>query len=480
VDKTNQADLKRDLSSTAGIAIVVGTVIGTGIFLKSALMAQLVGSAAWLLAAWVAAGVLSLAGALTYAELAAMMPQAGGPYVYLRAAYGKLPAFLFGWKEFLSTKGASGAAVAIGIAIFLSALVPVHYVWVQRSLHLFGETVNWQFGSQQVEAIAFIAVLCAINCIGVAAGGRAQTLFMVCKLAGIAFLVFGGFFLARHGSWSNAFGAAGGQAAHFPTIPAFGAAMIAALWAYSGWGNLAIAAGEMRDPERSLPRGLIFGILAVVAVYVITNVAYAYVLPIASIAAANSTTFPSAPPVAGLVARSFLGPAGAAFLSLLFIVSALGTLNGTVLTGSRIPFAMARDGQFPKKLAGVHPRARTPVNAIVLLGVWASIVTLSGTFDQITTLVIFVDIAIDFFGASTIFVLRRSMPQAARPYRTPLYPLVPVAYVATLGWLVVNTILTNPLEALGGAGILVLGLPVYWYYRRSTAKLAAQPYAPPL
>jgi len=456
--------LRRELGPLAGIAIVVGTVIGTGIFLKSAVMAQLLGSAGWLLLAWVAAGLLSLAGTFTYAELAAMFPHSGGPYVYLREAYGRLPAFLFGWKELLSTKGASNAAISVGIVIFLTALVPAHAVWARHTFHLFGETVLWQFGLQQVEAIGFIVVLSAINCIGVAAGGWAQTALMICKLVGIAFLVLGAFLLARNGSWNHVFSGGAGLH-HVPAVSAFGAAMIAALWAYSGWGDLAIAAGEVRQPGRNLPRGLILGILLVIVVYVVTNLAYTYALPIADIATSNSTAFPDASPVAGRVAAGFLGAGGAAFLSLLFVVSALGTLNGGILTGARIPFAMARDGQFPKALARVHPRAHTPVAAIAFLAFWASALTLTGTFDQLTTLIIFVDITIDFFAAGSIFILRRSMPDLPRPYRTPLFPLIPVLYIATLGWLIITTVKTSPLEALGGLAILAVGLPVYWAYR---------------
>jgi APA family basic amino acid/polyamine antiporter len=456
--------LRRGLGLPSAVSIVVGTVIGTGIFLKTALMAQLLGSAAWVLAAWVAAGLLSLAGTLTYAELAAMMPQAGGPYVYLKAAYGKLPAFFFGWKELLSTKGASNAAVSMAIAIFLTQLLPVRVVWTQRTLHLFHENVTWQFGSQQLEAIALIIILSAINCLGVRAGGAAQTVLTGAKLLGIAFLVIGAFAFS-HGSWRHFLEAGGAGTTHVAGLSAFGAAMIAALWAYSGWGDLIIAAGEVRHPGRTIPRGLIVGIGIVIIVYVVTNAAYIFALPLQHVADANSTAFPNAPPVAARVAAAFLGAGGAAFLSLLFVVSALGTLNGGILTGSRIPFAMAQDGQMPASLAALHPKTRAPVRAIVLLGAWACLLTLTGTFDQLTTLVIFVDILLDAIGVMAIFILRRSMAGAHRPYRTPLYPWVPALYATTLIWLVANTVWTNPLEVAGGLGLLAAGLPVYLFFR---------------
>src|SRR5579872_575745 len=285
----NAPHLRRDLGIIASLSVVVGTVIGTGIFLKAAVMAQLLGSAGWLLVAWVAAGALSIAGAATYAELAAMLPHSGGSYVYLRSAYGKAPAFLFGWKEFISTKGASNAAVSVAIAIFLSQLLPFHAVWFARPIHVMGEVFRWQFGSQQIEAIAIIAVLSAVNCLGVRAGGRLQTLLTVLKLLGIAFLVFGAFALSRAGSWTHLQSLQGTHHSGPPSLAAFGAAMIAALWAYSGWGDLTEAAGEVRRPGTNLPRGLIIGVLVVIGIYVLTNIAYIYALPMPQIAGANST-----------------------------------------------------------------------------------------------------------------------------------------------------------------------------------------------
>lgn len=458
--------LKRALTPAGSIAIVVGTVIGTGIFLKTALMTQLLGSAGWVLGAWVAAGVLSLAGSLTYAELGAMLPHAGGPYVYLREAYGKLPAFLFGWKELLFTKGASNAAVSIAVVVFLTKLIPYQVVWAQHTVHFLGESVNWQIGTQQVEAIALIVILSAINIYGVAAGGLTQTLLTAAKLVGIVILIVGAF-AASHGSWTNL--TAAGATPGAPGFSAFGAAMIAALWAYSGWGDLGIAAGEVAKPGRNVPLGLIGGVLIVMALYVTANVAYFYALPLHAVATSFSTAYPTAPPVAQRVAETFVG-GGVALLSILFAVSALGTLNGGILTGTRIPYAMARDRQLPRALADVNPVTRTPVHSIVLLAAWASVVTLTGTFDQLTTLIIFVDISLDFFGAASIFILRKKLPQAERPYRTPWYPVVPIAYMATILWLVGNTVATNPLEVLGGVVLVALGLPVYlWQARRAAA-----------
>ena len=235
----------------------------------------------------------------------------------------------------------------------------------------------------------------------------------------------------------------------------------------------------MRRPGRTIPVSLIVGLLIIIAAYLLTNAAYAFALPFDQIATSNSTAFPGAPPVAARAAGAFLGATGAAFLSILFVISALGTLNGGVLTGSRIPFAMASDGQFPPGLAQVNPTTHTPVRSIVLLAIWASLLTVSGTFDQLTTLVIFVDITLDMLGAISIFILRRTMADTIRPFKTPLYPIVPIAYLVTLVWLVADTVITSPAEALGGLIILVLGLPVYWYYRNKPIERTAESRANP-
>lgn len=455
--------LLRALTLTDAVALVVGTVIGTGVFLKTTVMTQQLGSPSLVLLAWLAAGLLSLAGALAYAELGAMFPQAGGEYVYLGHAFGEVPAFLYGWMQF-AVAGAGGiAGISIGFAIFLSALIPMGNAWVERTFRLFGQEVHWQFGLLQVVAVAAIVLLSAINCVGVAVGGRVQELLTGAKLLGIAVIVAGVFFFSHGASWSHL--AAESGAGELGGVQAFGAAMMAALWAYNGWYVLPICAGEVERPQRNVPRGLIFGMLAVMATYLLANLAYFYALPLGEVLSANSTAHPDAPPVAAKVAQTFLGPTGAALISIAFVVSTFGALNGTILGLARIPFAMARDGLFFRRVGEVSEKSRAPVWAIIAQSGWGCVLALSGTFDQISTYTIFALWL--FFGVtvSAVFVLRRRMPDAARPYKTVGYPVVPALFILVAVWLVVNTLMTNPLESGIGLVLIALGLPVYFYFK---------------
>jgi APA family basic amino acid/polyamine antiporter len=463
--------LLRALTLADAVALVVGTVIGTGVFLKSAVMAQQLGSPALVMSAWVAAGLLSLAGALAYSELGAMFPRAGGEYVYLGKAFGDVPAFLYGWMQF-AVAGAGGiAGLSIGFAIFLSALVPLGGAWAARTFHLFGQEVHWQFGPQQVVAVAAVVLLSAVNCLGVALGGRVQALLTGAKLLGIACIVAGVFLFSPGASWSHL--AAAGGATNMGGVQAFGAAMMGALWAYNGWYVLPICAGEVERPQRNVPRGLVFGMLAVMATYLLANLAYFYALPMAEVLSANSTAHPDALPVAAKAAQTFLGPAGAALISVAFVVSTLGALNGTIMGQARVPFAMARDGLFPRRVGEVGAKSRAPVRAIVAQSAWGCVLALSGTFDQITTYVIFALWL--FFGVTVaaVFVLRRKMPDAERPYKTPGYPLVPALFILAAAWLVINTITTNPVESALGLALIALGLPVYFYFERKRTHAAA-------
>jgi APA family basic amino acid/polyamine antiporter len=461
----NKNTLVRALTLTDATAIVVGTVIGTGVFLKTPAMTQLLGSPSIVLLAWLAAGVLSLAGALTYAELGAMFPEAGGEFVYLGKAYGALPAFLYGWMQFAVAATGGIAAIATGFAIFLSALVPMGGAWIERTFHLFGQEVHWRFGLLQVVAVAAIVLFSAINCVGVAFGGRVQSLLTAAKVVGIAAIV-GGVFLLSHGaSWSHLATPAG--VPQWGGMQAFGAAMLAALWAYNGWYSLPLVAGEVENPQRNVPRGLITGMLVVLVVYLLTNLSYFYALPVSEILTSNSTAHPDALPVATKAAQTFLGPVGTAFISVAFVVSTVGALNGVILSNSRIPYAMAREGLFFKRVGEVSARGRVPVWAIIFQGAWACVLALSGTFDQLTVYSIFALWV--FFGvtAASVFVLRRKMPDAPRPYRVLGYPVVPFVFVVVAAWLVANTIMTSPVESSVGLALIALGVPVYFYFKLS-------------
>jgi APA family basic amino acid/polyamine antiporter len=456
--------LARALSLRDAIALVL-TVIGTGVFLKTATMAQLVGSPNRVLLAWVAAGLLSLAGALTYAELGAMMPEAGGEYVFLREAYGDLPAFLFGWSSVMLIASGGLAAVSTALASFLGSFVPLDAVWLTRDFHVLGQVVHWRLGIQQIVAVAVILLFAGVNSRGIETGGRVQWVATVAKLVGIAVIVFGAFFLSRSGSFEHL--KVPVTAVIAPTgIAAFGAAMIAALWAYQGWSNVPMVAGEIEKPERNVPRALIYGMLIVILVYLITNLAYFYALPFSEILTSNSTAYRDALPVAARAAQTFSSH-GAQIVSIAFIISAIGALNGITMMNARVPFAMARDGLFFRLLGNLSPTTRVPVNAIWFQGIWACVLALSGTFDQITTAAIFGVWVFTALVGSSLFILRSKLPAAPRRYRTPGYPVVPALFVLVALWLVVNTLTAYPVESVAGLALMGLGLPFYFYFRAS-------------
>ena len=460
--------LVRGLTFQDTTALVVGTIIGTGVFLKTAKMAQAVGSPELVLLAWLAAGILSLAGALTYAELGAMLPKAGGEYVFLRAAYGDLPAFLFGWMRIVVGSAGSIAIFGVAFATFASALVPLKTVWVEKTFTLLGQTIHWQFGAKQIVAVGIILLFSGINCMRVVFGGRIQSLLTLAKVVGIAAIVVGVFFFAPTATWGNFRAPAG--AANWSGFSAFGAAMLAALWAFDGWNNMPMVAGEVKDAGRNIPRALIVGMLIVLLVYGLANLAYFYALPFQEILTSNSTAYRDALPVASKAAITFLGERGPALVSIAFLISTIGVLNGSILTSARIPFAMARDGLFFSRFGELSKQTSVPVAAIILQATWASVLAISGTFDQLTDYVVFAGWI--FYAATTaaVFVLRKKMPDAPRPYRTLGYPVVPMLFVLAAIALLINTWMTSRVESTAGLALIALGLPIYFWQRLAARK----------
>jgi APA family basic amino acid/polyamine antiporter len=442
--------LVRGLNLSATTALVVGTIIGTGVFLKTARMAQDAGTPGLVLLAWAAAGLLSLAGALSYAELGAMLPDAGGEYVYLRAAYGDVPAYFFGWMRLVIGSSGSIASFGAAFATFLSVLIPMNSVWMK------------------VSGAAVILLFTAINCLRVAIGGRVQSLLALAKVLAIVTIAGGVFFFAPSASWEHLRAPAGAPA--WCGFPAFGAAMLAALWAFDGWNNMPMAAGEVRDPGRNIPRGLILGMGLVLLVYGAVNLAYCYALPMSEIAACNSTKHPTALPVATKAAQTFLPHFGAQWVALAAMLSTIGALNGSILTGARIPYAMARDGLFFACFARLGERSAVPVASIMLQGLWAALLVASATFDQLTDCVVFAGMIFYATTTAAVFVLRRKMPNAPRPYKTLGYPVVPALFVAVAIWLLINTLLKSPRESAAGLGLIGLGWPVYIWLRRTAAR----------
>src|SRR5262245_48770729 len=455
--------LIRGLTLTGTTALVIGTVIGTGVFLKAAPMAQGVGSPTLVMVAWVAAGLLTLAGALTYAELGAMLPHAGGEYVYLRHSYGDASAFLFGWQRFIVAGSASIAALGAGFAVFLSAFLPLNQVWAERKFTLFDQTINWQFGSKQLVAVGAILLLSALNCLTVAFGGKVQSVLTVLKIAGLAVVIVGVFFFAPAVTWSNLATPAGTP--EWSGFAAFGVAVLAALGAYDGWNNMPMAAGEVQQPGRNIPRALIGGMIVVMLIYCLANLAYFYALPLGEVVTSNSTAHRDALPVASKAAQSFLGESGGRFVALAFVVSALGALNGSILSNARVPYAMARDGVFFASQARLSQTTRVPVVAIMIQAVWSSVLALSDTFDQLTDCLLFASWIFYGLCASSVFVLRRKAPNAERPSNTLGYPVMPLVFVLVATWLVINTFVNKRVESVTGLVLIALGLPLYFYFR---------------
>ena len=467
-----ETKLVRALSLRDAAALVIGTVIGTGIFLKTAPMSQLLASPSMVLFAWVAAGLLSLAGALTYAELGAMLPKAGGEYVFLREAYGDLLAFLFGWANMAIIATGAIAALGTAFASFLSAFVPMSAVYAESTFQLLGQEVHWEFGIRQVVAVAVILLFTAVNTVGVATSGRIQWLLTAAKVLGITVIVGGAFLLSRSASWTH-LSTPQTVAATAGGVSAFGAAMIAALWAYQGWSHMPMVAGEMRNPERDIPRGLIYGMFIVLGIYLLTNIAYFYALPFNEVVTSSSTAYRDALPVATKATQSFLGSKASAVVTIAFLLSLIGALNGVVVMNARVPYAMARDGLFFRGLGELSPTTGVPARAVWAQGIWGALLALSGTFDQLTTSSIFAVWIFFALAAGAVLVLRKKMPDLPRPYRTFGYPLVPILFILVASWLVINTLRTNPVESAAGLLLIGLGIPLYLYFRKGSRGISS-------
>jgi APA family basic amino acid/polyamine antiporter len=455
--EAGHAELKRDLGIWSAAAIVVGTVIGSAIFLVPNDMVKSVGSPAMVFAVWIFGGMLTLFGALSYAELAAALPQAGGEYVYLREAYGPLWAFIYGWTQMWVAKSGSIATLATGFFIYLANFRPeMNAVWVVVPLPLgeSGQPLEIRYG--QLLAMGVIVVLALINYFGVKVSGDLQVIVTILKVGLIAGIIVIGLGTG-HGSVAN----------YHTSIPApggitgFFAALVAALWAYDGWNNVSMVASEIRDPQRNLPRSLIAGTLVVIAIYLLANLAYFYVLPAAEVA--------SSARVAAETMRRILGSFGANAVSIVAMISIFAALNGSILSGSRVPFAMARDGLFFRRVAFVHPQHRTPSVSILALSAWGALLVLSGRYSQLYTYVIFASVILYGMATAAVIVLRFKRPEMPRPYRTLGYPLVPVVFVLAIACLVVSTLLKSPRESLMGVGLVALGLPFYFFWKRGRA-----------
>ena len=428
-------ELKRALSTFDLTMIAIGGTIGSGIFLTPSLVAQQLPSPEWMLAVWTIGGITTLCGALTFAELGGMLPHAGGMYVYLTEAYGKLAGFLFGWSYLLVVNTGGIAALSIAFATYLGYFFPLGPVGIQAV------------------AIIGLATVTFLNITGVRAGGVFSDVFTILKLAGIAGLIVLGF---GWGSESLLSSEMNNEPAGLSGAVA--AAMIGVLWSYGGWQHASFTAGEAKNASRSVPIAMTVGALVVTFVYLLTNIAYLLLLSPGEISASSR--------VAADAVGTLLGPLGGSAIALAIFISTFGSTGIYTLTVPRVYFAMAKDGVFFRRVGEIHPRFQTPMFAILLQSTWALVLILFwGTFNELISYVVFTDWI--FFGltAFAVFVLRRTRPGTARPYRTLGYPITPLIFVGTAVWFVLNTLIEKPAQAWAGLAFLSIGIPVYYFWK---------------
>ena len=471
--------LIRGLGLLAAASVIIGNVIGTGVFLKARVMTCNVGDPNWVIAAWIAAGLLSLAGALTYAELTAMKPEAGGPYVFLRDAFGRIWSFLFGWTQLLIIRTGSQAAVAVVFAIALNDYLGggLRHVLIETSI--FG--LPWTVTSLELVAIMVIAIFTTLNCLSVSISGYIATVLTGVKIGLVIFVGLGAFLWVTGGSFDHfSMASTGGTcegvaesvrygSLEYTFLAGFAAAMLGALWGYDGWDNLSFVAGEVKEPGRNLPIAIIGSVMLIILLYVIVQIASFYVLDPVSVASVSETGS-----VGMAVVSKFFGGDPATFatgvaiaiFTMGLMLSSLGTLHTSILSNSRIPYAMAQDGVMFKLFSklSVH---RVPVNAVIFQGVWATVLALSGSFDTLTDYVIFASWIFYAMITLSIFVFRKREPDTERPYRAWGYPIVPVIFLLVTGWLLINTLMTATVQSFIGIGMILLGLPVYWYLNKT-------------
>ena len=441
-------ELVRGLTLVDAASIVVGSILGTGVFLKTSTMSVLVGNPWMVLAIWVVAGLLSLAGALAYAELGSLMPNAGGEYVYLKEGYGDIWAFLYGWMRFWIGSPGSIAAYAVGAMTFMSGAVDLSFI-----------------GGKVTASVIVIILFSSINCLNIAFGGRLNAIMTGLKLLIIISLCVGVLFFSDSSSVEHFSQRAPGYSG-FAGWSAFGSATLAALWAYDGWNNLPMVGGEIKNPQRNIPLALGLGMLVILAIYLVANVAYFYALPFGEILTSNSDFFPDALPVGTKAAMTFLGTSGVTILSAAFVFSALGALNGSIMTGARVPYAMAKDGLFFKQLASVNQSTLVPMVSIIVQGVVSMLLAVSGTFDQLTNYVIFSAWIFYAMVTGVVFVLRKRMPDAPRSYKALGYPFVPFIFIVLAVLLLINTIMESPTESFIGLSFILAGVPVFYLFKR--------------
>lgn len=457
-----KTELVRGLTLTTAVMITAGSMIGSGIFRKPATMAGQLMSPELLLIVWLAAGLITFIGALCNAEVAGIIDATGGQYVYFQKMYGNFISFIYGWSVFAVIQTGSQAAIAYVFGEYLGYFIkyPELPLSIQNfSFHIpvVGSIFPFAEFGAKAAAIVCILFLTGVNYIGVMFGGAVQSFITFIKIATIIFLsIF--LFTGGTGSFSNiSTGFTIPEATSANLISLIGLALAGAFWAYDGWNNVTYVAGEIKQPQRNVPLGLLYGTLIVIVVYMLVNAAYLYVLPVDKMA--------QSPLVAATASELIFGKNGAAIISIAVIVSTFGALNGSILATARVCFAMARNNMFIKKLGEIHPKFGTPHTSLLAQGIWSCVLVLSGTFDTITDYVIFAAWLFYMLGAFGVIVLRKKLPNVHRPYKVWGYPFTPLLFVIFSFLFLINTVVSDLQNAALGSILILIGLPFYFWKR---------------
>lgn len=476
--KCGSYELIRELGYVTTVAIVVGAVVGSGIFKKPSVMAKELGSPELVLVVWVIAGLVTLFGALSNAEVASIISETGGQYKFFEAMYGPFFAWLYGWAMFIVVQSGSIASISYIFAEYSQFFFPLPHFPIEIekgfAIHLpwLGVVYPLENIGVKLLTIGLISFLSAINFRGVVIGGNVSTVFTFIKISAILFLVLVTFAISDRGFYIFSSQTLNFQNGQINFLSGFLVSLSAAFWAYDGWNNITYIAGEVKHPKRTIPLALATGTLIVIAIYVIINLAYFYVLPITEVA--NSTL------VASDVAERALAGFGGAFVAFAVMVSTFGTANGTILVSARLYYAMAKENLFFSKLSKVHPKYRTPSNSLILQAAWTSILVMSGTFDILTDMLIFVSWIFYAMGALGVFVLRKKMPNVHREYKVPFYPFIPALFVAFATAFVIFTLFNDIslynqgkaqiVNSVVGILFVLSGIPIYFYYQKKRKK----------
>jgi len=436
---SDQPKLKRVLSLLDATMINAGGIIGSGIFMVPATVAMFTGSSSLFFMVWIAGGIVSLFGALSVAELGAAMPRAGGQYVYLSEAYGPVWGYLYGWSAVAVINTASIAAVGVAFSEYLRFFFPITDVSIKGI------------------AVVTIVLLTIINILDVKSGARFQNLFTISKLGAIFGIIILG--LVMEGGSNQNLSPFFSDQSFTELVGPLGLAMVSVLWTFDGWIFITYVAGEVKNPGRNIPLSLIFCMLIVVTIYLLLNYVLIYTL--------GFTGMNGSDLVVSDAASVFLGNKGAAIVTLIILISLIGANNGFVLTSARINYAMAKDKLFFYQASQIHPRFKSPANALIIQCVWASLLTFTGTFNQLITYIIFASWIFYGMSAGAVIILRNKKPDMERPYKTPVYPWIPIIFILFAIFLTINTIIEAPRDAAIGAGIILAGLPMYYYWKNN-------------